>query len=758
MPTPVRQSLSSAKWTVQAVGDVSMVPASVRGRDIAATVPGCIHTDLMDAGLIPDPAVGDNEERVQWVSLADWRYECEFEAKPGLFEHHEIDLVFECLDTIARIELNGDRIGEAASEFIPHRFSVLGLLRPGRNHLAVTFKSPLRHVREEAARLGPRPVNGDWDPFVFIRKCASNFRWDWGPAVATCGIASQVRLETSRESPTLPDARRIEVDQTADAGGQSFALLIDDRRVFCRGVNWIPEGLWPRDRTPERVRARLQALRDANVNMLRVWGGGRYEPDWFYELCDALGIMVWQDFMFSCGMYPEDEPLRSLIDAEARHQVSRLSRHPSVVLWCGGNECVWGYESWGWRERLKRPDGSESSWGRGYFQHLLPRVVDEVDSTKPYWLNSPWSGRSEQGEQNTTSRHQRGVNEPTTGDRHTWDVWGEGYRTITPRFCSEFGQQSPSCWATLGEAGLLPGDEPSLSPPSAATPASLVPASLLRRQRGPGGLEGSGITPMQRWYDEPMKAWFPPARTFEQWHYLAQLLQARSLAIGIEWMRASWPTCSGALIWQANDAWPGFSWSIIDSAGRKKLAWYAVRRSFQGRLLSIHPVGGGLGLFALNDTDAAWDSVAVARRLAFDGRELARAEVQVQANGRSVKRIADVLDVLGKPREPRAELIRVQIGECVTDSFFAPDKDLEFHSGDFALAIEQDADTLRARITARTLLRHAALIADQLAPAASADDQLFNLLPGESRTFTIVGAGGPSSEAAVRRAIRFVNI
>jgi beta-galactosidase/beta-glucuronidase len=641
------------------VGDVSHVPPAARERIIPATVPGCIHTDLMDAGVIPDPAIGTNEQEVPWVSRTDWRYECEFEADAAIFQHHDLDLHFECLDTIATIELNGIEVGKAASEFIPWRFGVHGILKPGRNTLAVTFTSPLRHVHEMAAKLGHRPHNGDeqgWAPYNMVRKCASNFGWDWGPRVATCGITQGVGIEAGRAPQgtfsRLPASPRHRVGFHPEP----FHFTIDGRATFVKGANWVPEGLWPRDRTPERVRQRLQQLLDANMTMIRVWGGGRYEPDWFYDLCDEMGIMVWQDFMFACACYPEEEPLRSLIEREARYQVARLSRHPCVVLWCGGNECHWAYESWGFKERLAK-SSSPQTWGKHYWQEMLPRIVAELSPGTPYWANSPWSG--------DPSVH---PNADDTGDRHTWDVWGEGYRAIVPRFCSEFGQQGPSNWRTLEEAGLLRDvTSENVDRPGGVT----LPPDLTTRQLGPGG--------NARWYEQPMREWFREPRDLDEWHAMAQLLQARSLRTAIEWMRVHRPRCMGALVWQLNDAWPGLSWSLIDSAGRPKLAHEGVKQAFAPRMLTIQPIEGRLRLCVVNDLDTPARYLARVRRVGLDGTTLAEADhVELVAPPAGVSREIDVEAIVGTPGDVRREFIVADAAAHRATWFYAPDRELAY--------------------------------------------------------------------------------
>jgi beta-mannosidase len=297
--------------------------------------------------------------------------------------------------------------------------------------------------------------------------------------------------------------------------------------------------------TREKYRERLQQAAAANMNMLRVWGGGFYESDDFYDICDELGILVWQDFMFACAMYPEEPPYPALIEAEARHQITRLSPHPSVALWCGGNECVWAHDSWGnapgekpWKERL-----GGKTWGSGYYFDLLPRLMKELDPTRPYWPNSPWSGAESVA-----------ANDSGHGDRHTWDVRGEAYRTIVPRFCSEFGHQAPANYSTLakvtGRTGLAIGSR-----------------ALEHLQRGTGGTA--------RHIDEAIAELFRPPRDFDEWHFLAQLTQARALKAGIEWMRINQPRCMGALVWQLNDAWPGMNWSLLTPMGNTN--WHGSR-------------------------------------------------------------------------------------------------------------------------------------------------------------------------------------
>jgi beta-mannosidase len=831
-----RLALDGGGWTVRAVGDGAPVPGPLRGREIPATVPGCVHTDLLRAGLIPDPLVEFNEREVQWIGECDWEFRRRFTADAGLIGYERIDLACEGLDTIAEVSVNGAAVGAAANMFHPHRFDLRGAIREGENEVAVVFRSPLRHIRAEERRLGARPVNGDWEPYVFIRKAACHFGWDWAPRLATAGIWKSIGIEAwsgARLAEIRPlvrvidraarrwaveaharvewggavnsgrwtvdlevrdgdrvvgraargvavgegravatvevddprlwwprglggqplydvdvvlasadheagrqqrtgriGFREVRLDTSADEWGSRFQVEVNGKAVFCRGANWVPEGAYAAAVGAETIRERVLAAAAMEMNMLRVWGGGYYERDEFYRVCDEQGIMVWQDFMFACAMYPEEAPYPALVEAEARHQVSRLAAHPSVVLWCGGNECAWAHEDWGaaegraWKDRLEG-----RTWGAGYYFDLLPRVVREVDPTRPYWPNSPWSGGAAP------------ANDANHGDRHTWDARGDEYRRIVPRFCSEFGHQAPANRATLaravGEAGLGLGSR-----------------ALEHRQRGTGG--------MTKHIDEAIAEVFRAPRTFDEWHYLAQVAQARSLRTGIEWMRAHRGRCMGALVWQLNDAWAGMSWSLIDAAGGWKPAAHAVKEAMGARHLAVQPLGGRPVAVAINDTDAAWTGEVVARRVRFDGTELARSSLALRVEAWSAAPVLDLVQALGPPRDEAEELIVVEsAGAGGADGrarrawwFFRPDRELAYPRPEAEVVCERAADVgaqQRTRVRAVTMLRDVVLSVDRLGgDCAAGGPQVFTLLPGETAEVRWSGAArGPGEDGCL---------
>ncbi|MET0303226.1 MAG: glycoside hydrolase family 2 protein, partial [Microbacteriaceae bacterium] len=471
-------------WTVTAVS--GPVPASIGDAAIPATVPGCVHTDLLAAGLIDPPFDGDNEAEQQWIGSTVWRFETSFDWQDDGSPRH--DLVAQGLDTVATIELNGTEIARTENQHRSYRFDVRHALVAGANHLVITFAAPVDEAEARSAAHGPRP-HVNHHPFNALRKAASNFGWDWGIDVATSGIwkplgleswsgvridsvrplvdvahradgvdglldarialewadaaaPAPVRLEVdiagrtesvtveagvvdARVVATIPDVdlwwpigrgeqplypievriaqdagttaaadpwsgrvgfRSVRVDTTPDADGAPFDLYVNDELIQVRGANWIPDHAFVTEIDASRYRRRVADAVDANMNLLRVWGGGIYESHDFYDACDEAGILVWQDFLFACAAYAEEDWLAVEVEAEAREAITRLSPHPSLVIWNGNNENIWGYADWGWPEMLEG-----RTWGEGYYLELLPSLVAELDPTRPYSPASPYS-------------------------------------------------------------------------------------------------------------------------------------------------------------------------------------------------------------------------------------------------------------------------------------------------------------------------------------------------------------------------------
>lgn len=369
--------------------------------------------------------------------------------------------------------------------------------------------------------------------------------------------------------------RRVELDVSEDEVGNKFLFRINDREIFMKGANWIPADALPARGTPEVVRDLLQSALDANMNMLRIWGGGQYEEDWFYDLCDEMGIMIWQDFMFACNIYPGyDNDWLELVRVEARQQVRRLSSHASVVLFCGDNELV-GALGW-WEETRNDRDRYIANYDR--LNHALEEVVEQENTQLPWWPSSPSVGKLNFGD---------GWHIDTSGDMHFWDVWHsskdfEHYRTVKPRFCSEFGFQSfPSM--RIIESFTEDGDRDATSP------------VMDIHQRNIGGNER---------IVETMTRYFKQTENFEDLVFTSQISQALAMKTSCEFWRASKPRCMGTLYWQLNDTWPVASWASLEYGGGWKLTQYLARNFNAPVLVTAVPENDDkdIVLTGVNDT------------------------------------------------------------------------------------------------------------------------------------------------------------
>ncbi|GGO02061.1 glycoside hydrolase family 2 protein [Microbispora bryophytorum] len=792
-------------WTVTAVSSTGQLRPVVAG--LPAAVPGCVHTDLLAAGLIEDPYLDDNEDRLTWIGRTAWSYETTFtwelawESAGDGAGDDRADLVCEGLDTAATLVLNGVEIGTTANMHRSYRFSVRHLLRAGENTLKILFDPPYGYAEAQRAALGDRP-GAYTEPYQFIRKMACNFGWDWGPTVVTAGIWRPIGIETwsaariaevrpfasadgtvevhvaverATERPltltasvggitetvtvgagqrravvtlTVPDPelwwprgygeqplydlvvrledqewtgrigfRSVELDRTDDA----FTFVINGRPVFVKGFNWIPDDCFPSRVTRERLAERFGQAAAAGANCLRVWGGGMYESEDFYDLADEMGLLVWQDFPFACAAYPEEGRFTAEVEAEAREHVARLARHASLVLWCGNNENIEGHADWGWQDTLEG-----RSWGGGFYYDLLPRVVAELDPTRPYWPGSPYSGSP-------------GLppNDPSKGTVHIWTVWNHQdythYATYTPRFVAEFGFQGPPTYATLRAAV---SDDP------------LTPVS-------------PGVTHHQKAVDGNLKllrglgAHLPQPDGFDDWHYYTQLNQARAMAFGIERFRALAPHCMGTIVWQLNDCWPVTSWAAVDGGGRRKPLWHALRRAYADRLLTFQGDQGGT-LAVVNDTDEPWSGELAVDRLTLAGEILAKERLDVSVPARGTMSVK-LPEGVARAGNSAGEVLVAALDDVRALRFPGEDPAMDYPPAEMDTVVEEIEGGLRVRVTARTIVRELALFPDRLDPRATVDDQLVTLLPGETAVFHVTG-GEVDPGALVRHPVlRCVN-
>lgn len=780
-------------WNLRAAA--GPVPKEIADITVPAAVPGVVHLDLMAAGLIPDPYLDNNEAALAWIGLVDWTYQSSFvvsDQELAAAAHHE--LVFDGIDTVATVSLNGIVIAEVANQHRTYRFDVSKMLRVGENELVVAFRSPVKYANEQSVALGVRPRPYPL-PYDAIRKSACSFGWDWGIATFASGLWKAVRLESwsiarldnllvaataagsggaVEVTVTIPGAEeteglelsvevagatlvvpvsggsanaRVEVDDVArwwpagygdqplydvvvslclageiideatrrvgfrelhwdterDEHGTPFQLHVNGQPILVKGVNWIPDDAFPSRIDADRYRARLSQAKAAGLNLVRVWGGGIYEADDFFNTCDELGLLSWQDFLFACAAYSEEEPLRSEVAAEARENVARIAHHASLVLLTGNNENLWGYEEWDWKRRL---DGK--TWGEYYYYELFPAVIAELAAHVPYSPGSPFSPHGED------------PNDPAHGTMHIWDLWNQldwpHYRDYEPRFVAEFGWQGPPAWSTLTRSI---SDSP-------LTPES--PGMIVHQKATDGNVKLT--TGLVSHYRVP--------EDMETWHWAMQLNQANAISCALDHFRSHAPVTSGAVIWQLNDCWPVTSWAAIDGDGQEKPLFFALRNAFAPRVVTVQPRGEGMAAIVGNDSPEAWNGELVISRRAFDGALLESVTRTVSVPARSTVTVR-IPETLVATKDAAGELLEAKLDAIRGLWFFAEPRDSKLSAPELAVAVQPDNGSFAVSVTAVNLVRDITLLVDKLDPAARVDEGLITLLPGESFTFKVSG-------------------
>ncbi|MET3599645.1 beta-mannosidase [Martelella mangrovi] len=496
-----------------------------------------------------------------------------------------------------------------------------------------------------------------------------------------------------------------------DEIGNRFAFKVNDREIFMKGANWIPGDALPERATPEQVRDLLQSAVDANMNMIRIWGGGQYEADWFYELCDELGLMIWHDFMFACNLYPAHERhWLDLVRKEARQQLRRLSRFAAMALWCGDNELV-GALTW-YKESLENRDRYLAIYDR--LNHALEEAVEDEDVGLPFRPSSPSVGRLDFGD---------GWHVDTSGDMHFWDVWHsakdfEHYRTVRPRFCSEFGFQS---FPSMRVIRSFTDEED----------RNVSSAVLDVHQRNEGG--NSRIV-------ETIARYFRFPDSFEDMVYLSQLGQGLAMKTAIEFWRANRPRTMGTLFWQLNDTWPVASWSSLEYGGGWKTTQYLARRFFADLMVTAQPDPdtGAITLLAVSDkTDDTPVTVRLRSVDATSGKvaELGDYPVAAKAAG-----VVEVARIRPETLEESAFLVfdwRDQSGNVLGENEYLPKrpKAYRFAPPQIETAAET-ADNGERRVTL-TSDRPALYVTYGHGDDDIYSDNCFTLLPGEPKVITV---------------------
>jgi beta-mannosidase len=571
--------------------------------------------------------------------------------------------------------------------------------------------------------------------------------------------------------------RSVEIDKSADNVGRAFQIYVNGVRIHARGYNWIPDDAFISRISQERYQRGIADALESNSNMLRVWGGGLYESEVFYDLADQYGLMIWQDFMFACAAYPEDAQTKAEVEEEVREQVSRLSAHPSLIVWNGSNENYVAYADWpGYQEALKNnADGAlsrhENGWGDYYYSQVIPEALADLDPTRIYLPSSPMSSASYVS-----------PNVDTDGTMHIWDVWNSAdykkFLEYVPRFADEFGYQAPPAWRTLTEAVHDVPLTPFGSQMLVHQKANLGNEKLAKGMRShitPGSFDdvnqdsssvNSWIVPSDDWDD------------IEDWHWACQLQQAQAVRFGVEHMRSLEPTNAGILIWQLNDDWPVVSWAAVDYSGRRKPLWYASRKCFEPVFATIQPrvseqkaqlhdwPGVGkitpdtLALVVVNDTqdDVAQDWLIERTRL--DGTRLHSEKVSSHVGAFSQVTIP-LSQGIASFKDPDDEVIvatparAAEKSEEIERVIYNPSEVLtqKLQKNPFSATVERVGKGYILHVEAREYCRDLFCMADKVSPDSVVDDGLINMLPGERHDFFIASSEVSNAEEFASRSV-----
>ncbi len=406
--------------------------------------------------------------------------------------------------------------------------------------------------------------------------------------------------------------RALDLVTESDAAGLGFKFRVNGHDTFARGANWIPADALHGRISRDGVRDLLQSAVDAHMNMIRVWGGGRYEPDWFYDLCDELGLMVWQDFMFACHLYPADPGFLAEIEAEVRETVLRIGHHASLALWCGDNELIGAL---GWFEESRR-DRDRYLVAYDRLNRTVEAGLKAVAPKANWWPSSPSPGPLSFGD---------AWHNDASGDMHFWSVWHEGrdfahYRDVRPRFCSEFGFQSYPSMEVVARF-------------AAPEDWNIAAPVLESHQKNTGG--NARIA-------ETMFRYFRFPASFPDFVWLSQIQQGLAIKTAVTAWRSLKPHCMGALYWQLNDTWPVCSWSSLDHGGGWKLMHHMAQGFYAPVTLVAVPTDTGFALRGVNDGRDATDLALEVFALSLDGALRPLVQAQARLGPDAAEPLADV--------------------------------------------------------------------------------------------------------------------
>jgi len=628
-----------------------------------ASVPGTVHTDLINNKLIPDPFYSDNERNLQWIGDMEWEYRKIFDFPKSFDSTKPIYIKFDGVDTIADVFLNGEKIGSTQNMFCSYEFDVSKIIKKKNNKLLVQFSSSYKYAQTTEAKHGKLPVALNSER-VYIRKAQYSFGWDWGPSLATSGIwkdvyllqrsdafinhytFNTVRLADNSAAVEIKGnvgnphnvniklkimlakdgysyEKEIEIKekqflhsfeinnpelwwpngygspglyvltlrlfgdnvlldekinkvgirtidlQLKESKGNTFRLIVNDKLIFARGTDWIPADLFITRISKEKYKRLIDYAKNGSMNIMRVWGGGFYENDIFYELCDEMGILVWQDFMFACAAYPEFPAFIDNVKEEFRQNIKRLQNHPSLAVWCGNNE-----NEWNWMN--EQHSSYKEMPGYNIYHKIIPDLLNTLDPKRPYWPSSPFG-------------FDDSPNSELSGNRHQWEIWSmwKDYNHVyndNSLFVTEFGFQAPANRLTLEEA---------------------IPVGDRNVQSEIFEFHNKQVEGNERLF-RFLSGHLPVRTKWEDFIYLTQLNQGFALKTCLQHWRSNYPVTNGTLIWQHNDCWPVSSWALIDSNLIPKQSYYHVKNIFSQQIITFVKKEKSIEILLVNSSSSVF--------------------------------------------------------------------------------------------------------------------------------------------------------
>lgn len=811
----------SGTWLFKAVDE---------DRWFESVVPGSVHSDLIRVGRLEDPYYRDNEFKVQWVEKKEWEYKKTFLIESPFLKYDAIMLKCFGLDTVTDIYINDILVGKSQNMFIEYEFDVKPYLKTGENTIHIIFRNILEWNKKQKEMRPQITWNDEKGHYYFTRKCGSDFGWDWGLRLLSCGIwrpvciyaYSEGRIKNFHLRQNLSDSgkaemnisadierynshelsldlkvslydktiieeilpvtgesvnlklvignpelwwpnglgsqplyritahlkykgtivhtwktrtgfRKIELVQEKDERGLTFGFKVNGNLIFCKGGNWIPAGNMRGVLTIEHYRHLLQSCKETNFNMIRLWGGGIYEAECFYNYCDENGIMLWHDFMFAVGPYLGDEEFLNNVKDEIADVVKRLRDHPSIILWCGNNEqessmpkWVLEYETATWKEFDK------------VFYEAISKSCVKYDPDRLYWPSSPHHPLDREKK---TSDYRT-----ASGDAHIWSVW-HGEKPISSfgenldyRFVSEFGLLSLPPMATIDSF---------TEPEDRCFPSYILD---LRNKSGKKslGTENAGTYRIAKYISESFKM----PGSLLGWVYLSQLVHGEALKIAIESYRRNYPNTTGGLYWQINDNWPTVSYSTMDYYGRWKAPQYMAKHFFNPVLVCGQVEESHIRIWGVNDMLYNRNLKMQWSLSRFDGNETKHSEkpVVLPPNGSilideldlstEINENPDFITYRDTNYENRRQYYLsynlVENGKIISSnvSFFAPYKYLALRQPEIEYETFSENNLLYIILKAKYFAAFVELGVQN--EYARFSDNYFHLLPGEARKIELL--------------------